>query len=40
VFFSLYLSIYGLEKILENFTRVLERPGKVLDFFPGKEWEP
>ena len=38
--FSLYLSIYGLEKILENFTRVLERPGKVLDFFPGKEWEP
>ena len=41
MFFSLYLSIYGLRKGPGKFLMgVLESPGKVLDFFPVKEWEP
>ena len=40
-FFSLYLNIRGLRKGPGKFfMRVLESPGKVLDFFSVKEWEP
>jgi len=33
-----FICIHGLRKVLENFSRGLS-PGKVLDFFPVKEWE-
>jgi len=39
--FSLYLSICGLRKSAGKFILgVLESPGKVLDFWSVKEWEP
>ena len=38
MFFSLYLSIHGLRKGRGKF--LTGGSGKVMDFFPVKEWEP